>query len=182
MSEWLDQYNATGGLLAEGRHAEVAAILDELAASLRDQDSLTPHVYVSFELRRAAAASELGQKETAIHHFREAMKIAFEETQDPIEVHTVTKRLMDTICEWQDWALLDSTANKLMRFGAEHNLHLVSLTAGWYFPYALRGLGRIDEAREHAEAILEKLPHIDDEAVSAQIEGWTDFLRSLDDQ
>lgn len=179
MSDWLEKFNSTAQLMQECRHAEAIEILNELEPTIRAQPELTPNTYVLFELRRAALYSSLGVYDESLARFQSAMKLAFHEVQDPLEVQVVVKKTLDTICEWQKWALLLKIARNMMTFAQQHAaMQLVGVTAAWYLPYAYRGLGETELAREHATAILERLEGHHAEAGSA---GWREFLQTLDD-
>ena len=106
------------------------------------------------------------------------MKLAFHEVQDPIEVQSVVKKTLDAICEWEEWKLLHTISTNMMQFAQQQNMPLVGVTAAWYLPYAYRGLGQMDQARQHANEILKRL---EESESSDGIEGWREFLKSLDE-
>ncbi len=180
MSEWLDDFNESARLMQSGREAEAASVLDRLEPTIRLQPELTPNTYVLFEIRRAMLRSAMGDRDEALARFASAMKIAFHEVGDPVEVASVARKTLDTLCEWHAWDLLLKIASNMMEFGTQHpDMQMVGVTAAWYMPYALRGLSRTDEARMHAEAIVQRL-----ELAAAEpeaIQGWHDFLKSLDE-
>lgn len=176
MSEWLDRFNETAKLIQQCEYAPAIGILNELEPTIRAQPELTPNTYVLFELRRAMLYSALGKQEESLGRYQSAMKIAFHEVQDPIEVQNVAKKTMDAICEWEEWKLLHTIATNMVSFAQQQNMPLVSLTAAWYLPYAYRGLGETEKAREHANAIIERLEQSDSDD---GIEGWREFVDSL---
>lgn len=177
MSEWLDRFNETAKLIQQCEYAPALQILNDLEPSIRAQPELTPNTYVLFELRRASVYSSLGKQEDALGRFQSALKLAFHEVQDPIEVQSVAKKTLDAICEWEEWKLLRTISQNMMLFGQQQNMPVVAMTAAWYMPYALRGLGEIEEARQHAQEILTRLEQSDSED---GIEGWREFLVTLD--
>lgn len=178
MSEWLDRFNETATMMQQCRYADAIEVLNDLEPTIRAQPELTANTYVLFELRRASLYSSLGTHDESLARFQSAMKIAFHEVQDPIEIQSVAKKTLDAICEWEEWALLHKIATNLMTFSQQQSMPLVGVTAAWYLPYAYRGLGETEKAREHAEAILDRL----DGTESAEgATGWHDFLDSLDD-
>lgn len=179
MSEWLDRFNSTARLMQQGAHAEAIEILNELEPTIRAQPELTPNTFVLFELRRASLYSSLGLHDESLARYQSAMKLAFHEVQDPIEVQSVAQKTLDAICEWQQWALLLKIAQNMMAFAQQHGeMQLVGVTAAWYLPYAYRGLGETELARSHARLILDRL---DTEAQPEGAEGWREFLASLEE-
>jgi hypothetical protein len=178
MSEWLDRFNETARLIQKCQYSEALQILNELEPTIRAQPELTGNTFVLFEVRRATLCSSLDMQEESLARFQSAMKIAFHEVQDPIEVQSVVKKTLDTICEWGEWKLLHTISTNMINFAQQQNMPLVSVTAAWYLPYAFRGLGQIEKAREHAQAILERLEQSDSDD---GVDGWREFLASLDE-
>ncbi len=178
MSEWLDRFNETAKLIQEGQYADALDILNDLEPGIRAQPELTSNTYVLFELRRASLYSSLGLQEESLSRYQSAMKLAFHEVQDPIEVQSVVKKTLDAICEWEEWKLLHTISTNMMQFAQQQNMPLVGVTAAWYLPYAYRGLGQMDQARQHANEILKRL---EESESSDGIEGWREFLKSLDE-
>ena len=88
MSEWLDRFNETAKLIQECQYADALDILNDLEPSIRAQPELTSNTYVLFELRRASLYSSLGLQEESLSRYQSAMKLAFHEVQDPIEVQS----------------------------------------------------------------------------------------------
>ncbi len=178
MSEWLDRFNETAKLIQQCEHAKALEILNELEPSIRAQPELTSNTFVLFELRRASVYSSLGKQEDALGRYQSALKLAFHEVQDPIEVQSVAKKTLDAICEWEEWKLLRTISQNMMAFGQQQNMPLVAMTAAWYMPYALRGLGEISQARQHAQEILSRLEQSE---TGEGVDGWREFLASLDE-
>lgn len=178
MSEWLDKFNETAKLIQQCEYAEAAEILNSLEPTIRAQPELTGNTYVLFEVRRASVYSSLGKQEESLARFQSAMKLAFHEVQDPMEVQSVVKKMLDAICEWEEWKLLHKIATNLMTFSQQQNMSGVGLIAAWYMPYAFRGLGQIDDARQHAQAIVERLEASDSLDGVAE---WREFIDSLDE-
>ncbi len=136
MSEWLDRFNETAALIQKCQYTEALEILNELEPSIRAQPELVANTYILFELRRAALYSSLGKHEDSLARYQSAMKIAFHEAQDPIEVQSVVKKTLDAICEWEEWKLLHTISTNMIAFAQQQNMPVVSLTAAWYLPYA----------------------------------------------
>ncbi len=178
MSEWLDKFNETAKLIQQCEYAGAAEILNSLEPTIRAQPELTGNTYVLFEVRRASVYSSLGKQEESLARFQSAMKLAFHEVQDPMEVQSVVKKMLDAICEWEEWELLHKIATNLMTFSQQQNMSGVGLIAAWYMPYAFRGLGQIDDARQHAQAIVERLEASDSLDGVAE---WREFIDSLDE-
>ena len=178
MSEWLDRFNETAKLIQQCEYATALEILNELEPAIRAQPELTSNTFVLFELRRASVYSSLGKQEDALGRYQSALKLAFHEVQDPIEVQSVAKKTLDAICEWEEWKLLRTISENMMAFGQQQNMPLVAMTAAWYMPYALRGLGEISQARQHAQEILTRL---EENEPGQGTDGWREFLAALEE-
>lgn len=174
--EWLDEFNAAAFLSQEGKLQESLDKLYELYPTIREREDLTSSFFIMFEQRCAWLCSQLNRQDESLQHFSRAMKIAHEAEQDPIQVHAVCRELMDTIRLWENWQLLYDIGTNLVAFGQQHDNKLVSMEAGLHMPFAHRGLGNIEKAREYAEVILSRVQEV---GAVDQVKDWTEFLKSL---
>ena len=139
MSEWLDRFNETAKLIQQCEYEPALQILNELEPTIRAQPELTPNTFVLFELRRASLYGSLGKHEDALGRYQSALKLAFHEVQDPIEVQSVAKKTLDgrnLRVGRVEAAPHDLAEHDGVRLPAvprlQENMPVVAMTAAWY--------------------------------------------------
>ena len=177
--DWLDEFNAAAHLAQVGRFHDALVILNDLAPRLSKEPTLTPKFHIMFELRRADLCDKIGDRNESLRRFSAAMQIAYEQSQDEVEVCHVYRRLLDTIQGWQDWNLLLKTGKQLCSLAQNRSFRLATMEAGYHMPYAYLGVGEVQRAREYAGVILERMRELD---CREEIEHWTEFIRRTDSQ
>jgi hypothetical protein len=70
-----------------------------------------------------------------------------------------------------------SIAREIVAWGQESGDSLSVMAASWFVPYAYRGLGEHEQAREHASVILARAREV---GHAEYITEWETFLASLD--
>jgi len=159
--DWLSEFNSAAYLTQQEKFVEALAILDELAPRLANDPTLTPKFHIMFELRRADLCSMVGDRNRSLNRFSAAMKLAYEQAQNESEVCNVYRQLLNTLREWEDWNLLLETGKQLCSVAQQRGFRVATLEAGYHMPYAYRGIGDGQRAREYAIAILQRAREVE---------------------
>lgn len=114
----------------------------------------------------------------AIDRFAHAMNVAVEYLQDPDRFRTAWYWVLYWEKQTESWEALDEHCLDAGGFGAENNDPQLQLIALEFRCYAHRALGRPNEARQSATAILAWKQQT--QASPEDIDAWNDFLDSLD--
>ena len=173
----LDAINAGAAAAHAGDLDAALAGYEDAIHQLSDGGSLrAPRIVVDLRLRCANVLERKGDRDAALQACSEALRTACEEADDEPTAQGVVRTTMEMIRGWQDWARLEATGRGIVALGYQRNSKLMVMEAGWHMPYAYRGLGRVDEARDYADTILGRMRELGAEEAIAE---WTAFLDSL---
>lgn len=114
----------------------------------------------------------------AIDRFAHAMNVAVEYLQDPDRFRAAWYWVLHWETQTGAWEALDEHCVDASGFGVENNDPQLQLIALEFRCYAHRALGRPDQARQSATAILAWKQQ--NQADPSEIAAWNDFLDSLD--
>ncbi len=157
-----------------GRAAAAAALLDgdDVAAlAAEPADALERH------LRRGELYAIGPAVEPALGAFSEALRLIDDQLAGDraARVEAIT-RLLTAIRAREDAALLLKTSRDLIAWAQHVDDGMAVMAASWFIPYAYRGLGQFEQAREHAQLILARAREAQHDEYIAE---WEQFLASL---
>lgn len=133
----------------------------EEAAEMLATEAMEPYLdYFSDEVLfeyffcHANTLGTLGRIEPMDGQFRRAMYVAAEHLRDMERCQRCWLNLLMFGEQAQDWEYLAKTSEAGQRFAEGGQLTVLGFIAGLHHAAALRGLGKLDEAREKADALL----------------------------
>jgi hypothetical protein len=137
---------------------------------------------VEFAQRRVDVLCRLGERaaelQPALLAFSDALRLVDQELEGDSESRVeVITRMLNGVRQRGDSALHLKTARDLIAWGQHVDDGMAVMAASWFIPYAYRGLGEKEKAREHASLILARAREANHAAYIAE---WEQFLASLD--
>ena len=133
---------------------------------------------IDLQLRRAALFEGRRDHAGADAACAAAFDVAVAEPAEELTAFKVVYVTLKMLNRREVWAELERTARALFAFARDRRWDMVAFEAMCQLPYAYRGLGLFEEARDQALAILDTLREHHDPDGKAE---WARFLDSLDD-
>jgi tetratricopeptide (TPR) repeat protein len=158
-----------------GRAAAALALLDGddvIAWAAEPAQAIERH------LQRGDVLVAAPDLQPALHAYSDALRVVDDQLEGSSEARVaVITRMLNGVRDRDEPAVLLQTARDLIAWGQHIDDGMAVMAASWFIPYAYRGLGEKEKAREHASLILARAREAQHEEYIAE---WEQFLASLD--
>jgi hypothetical protein len=157
-----------------GKHAKACIVLEE--GVIARLDHLRPEHQFELYFSYGNALGTLGLTQKMLAALDHGVVIA-ESLSDVERCERCWKWILHWLKQHEVWALLEERAFQAHRSGVALGSFAIQLAAGDVAPYAWRGLGKVDRARDGGRRVLARL--LEAGVTDERIEEWRQFLASL---